>query len=60
MPVYEYKCSACGKNFELLRRINDSDSEIKCPKCGAANPCRVFSVFAGGSSGTDCTPSSLG
>ena len=56
MPIYEYECPACGEKFELRRGINDSDSEIKCPRCGAANPRRVFSVFSTGSSGGACAP----
>ena len=46
MPIYEYECGKCGEKFELRRSIADSDSEVKCPKCGAENPQRVFSVFA--------------
>ena len=34
MPIYEYECISCGEKFELRRGITDSDSEIKCPKCG--------------------------
>ena len=58
MPIYEYECPGCGERFELRRGINDSDSEIKCPKCGAENPRRVFSVFSTGSSSTSCLPNS--
>jgi len=58
MPIYEYECPSCDERFEFRRGITDSDSEIKCPKCGAENPRRVFSVFARGSSGGACAPSS--
>jgi putative FmdB family regulatory protein len=58
MPIYEYKCPNCGDKFELRRGINDSDSEIKCPRCGAANPRRVISMFSRGSSSGACLPSS--
>jgi len=58
MPIYEYECVKCGKKFELRRSITDSDSEIKCPKCGDENPRKVFSVFGIGSSGGACAPSS--
>jgi putative FmdB family regulatory protein len=57
MPIYEYECLACGEKFELRRSMNESDSEIKCPKCGVANPHRVFSMFSTGSSGGTCSPS---
>jgi putative FmdB family regulatory protein len=49
VPIYEYECISCGKKFEMRRNVADSDSEIKCPKCGAENPRRAFSLFASGS-----------
>jgi putative FmdB family regulatory protein len=58
MPIYEYECPACGEKFELLRSIADSDKKIKCPRCGAEKPRRVFSVFSTGSLGEACAPSS--
>jgi putative FmdB family regulatory protein len=58
MPIYEYECTACGQKFEKRRGISDSDSELKCPGCGAEKPRRVFSVFSTGSSGGACAPSS--
>ena len=52
MPIYEYECAKCGEKFELRRGLTDSDSEIKCPKCGTEAPKRIFSSFAtGGSTG---------
>ena len=57
MPIYEYECEKCGERFEARRGINDSDAEVKCPKCEAKHPRRVLSLFAtGGSSGGGCAP----
>ena len=59
MPLYEYECVKCGEKFELRRSMSDSDSEIRCLKCGAKHPQRVFSAFAmGSSSRNSCAPSS--
>jgi len=58
VPIYEYECERCGERFELRRSITDSDSEIKCPKCGAEHLRRIFSLFTMGSSGRVCSPSS--
>lgn len=33
MPVYEYECRDCGKNFEELQSINDKPLK-KCRFCG--------------------------
>ena len=32
MPTYDYKCDACGHNWELYQSMNDSPRK-KCPKC---------------------------
>lgn len=33
MPILQYKCSSCGKEFEeLVKRFDD---EVKCPGCGS-------------------------
>ena len=58
MPIYEYECVKCGERFELLRGMANSDSEIRCPKCGTEGPRRVSSVFAMGSSSGTCSSSS--
>ena len=57
MPIYEYECKECGEKFEARRGIDDSDVEIKCPKCGVKHPRRVLSLFAtGGFSSGGCAP----
>jgi len=33
MPIYEYKCEACGHVFESLQKISESPL-VECPKCG--------------------------
>lgn len=33
MPLYEYRCTACGHRFEQLRSISERDSAV-CEKCG--------------------------
>jgi putative FmdB family regulatory protein len=55
MPIYEYECNHCGHKFELLRRINDSDAEIKCPECGADYPKRLVSMFGSSASKNACS-----
>jgi putative FmdB family regulatory protein len=48
MPLYEYQCCNCGKTFEMLRRIKDSDDDLECPNCQSAKIERQFSTFAAG------------
>lgn len=58
MPIYEYECSKCGYMFELRRRLTDSDSDIKCPKCGTQQPKRIISRFSTGQLEQSCAPTS--
>ena len=32
MPIYDFKCKACGHRFELFTSISQRDA-AKCPKC---------------------------
>jgi putative FmdB family regulatory protein len=54
MPIYEYRCKACGKKFEKLVR---GQEKVTCPKCGKGRLDKLFSVF-GVKSGDSFTPSS--
>ena len=33
MPIFDYKCEECGKEYEFMKF--KSDSVNKCPECGA-------------------------
>ncbi len=35
MPTYEYRCPACGRDFELFQRMSDPPG-APCPDCGKA------------------------
>ena len=35
MPIYEYKCDACGECLEVIRKAGDKKPQT-CPKCRAA------------------------
>lgn len=32
MPIYEYKCKSCGKEFEVIQKFSDKPVE-KCAHC---------------------------
>lgn len=34
MPIYAFKCEACGHAFDRLQKLSDPDP-IECPQCGA-------------------------
>ncbi|MGJ7495642.1 FmdB family zinc ribbon protein [Variovorax sp. RT4R15] len=35
MPIYAYKCSACGFAKDVLRKMSDAPLSV-CPNCGAS------------------------
>jgi putative FmdB family regulatory protein len=34
MPIYAYKCSACGHAEDVMQKVSDAPLSV-CPKCGA-------------------------
>lgn len=61
MPIYEYRCRACGAAFEAIRRLGDDGSDLECPGCGAVGPEKVPSVFAaGGNPSSGCGSTGFG
>jgi putative FmdB family regulatory protein len=54
MPIFEYKCQQCDKDFEKL--VYGSNPEIFCPQCGSNDVNKKFSTF--GMSGVDKQTSS--
>ena len=32
-PLYEFKCTECGTEFEAVRAMEDRDRFTPCPKC---------------------------
>ena len=34
MPIYEYRCEACGYDLEVLQKVSDAPL-TRCPQCGA-------------------------
>ncbi|HYE17267.1 MAG TPA: zinc ribbon domain-containing protein [Tepidisphaeraceae bacterium] len=46
MPTYDYKCSACGHEFELFQSMTAAPVK-KCPSCGKAKAKRLIGTGAG-------------
>jgi putative FmdB family regulatory protein len=44
MPIYEFRCGACGKRFEAL--VDAGTDAVECRLCGAAGAQRAFSAPA--------------
>ncbi len=46
MPLYDFKCRACGKVTEFLLSGHAHDTEQLCPNCGSRNLERLMSAPA--------------
>ncbi|HEX4953880.1 MAG TPA: zinc ribbon domain-containing protein [Thermoanaerobaculia bacterium] len=46
MPVYEYRCRACGHRFEILQRMGEGGEGLECPRCSEPAPEKQLSSFA--------------
>lgn len=43
MPIYEYRCGACGHHLEALQKISEARLR-KCPDCGKSQLRRLVSA----------------
>ena len=54
MPLFEYRCQACGHVTEFLEKA-DTKAKHPCEQCGSKKTDRILSAFAvgkGGASGS--------
>lgn len=33
MPLYEFRCTECGNEFEVILRFSEADRAPTCPQC---------------------------
>jgi putative FmdB family regulatory protein len=59
MPIYEYKCPACGDVFEQMRPMSQATNPAPCPSCKTESPrtvsrlARAGAGSSGGEGGAD-------
>ncbi|MCU0229915.1 MAG: zinc ribbon domain-containing protein [Acidobacteria bacterium] len=46
MPLYEFRCEACGLIQEYLLRVGQGPEGLSCRGCGASRLAKQFSTFA--------------
>jgi putative FmdB family regulatory protein len=44
MPIYEYKCQECGKEFSTLVMKQQEEESLACTECGGKNLRKLISV----------------
>ena len=59
MPIYEFHCSACGKDSEVLVRSTHWKG-TKCPHCGSTRLDKSLSTFASTVAGSESGPACTG
>jgi putative FmdB family regulatory protein len=42
MPLYEYRCEACGHQFEVIQKFSDDPIAV-CPKCSSGPVAKLLS-----------------
>jgi putative FmdB family regulatory protein len=45
MPIYEFRCSQCGNEFETLVFISREEA-VSCTVCGSKETKKILSAFA--------------
>ncbi|KPJ51289.1 hypothetical protein AMJ40_00330 [candidate division TA06 bacterium DG_26] len=46
MPIYEYRCSECGKVMEVFQKQSKPNETVVCPGCGSKKVERLISAPA--------------
>lgn len=46
MPMYEYRCTECGAEFEKLLRFSEADKLPACPICQGTQTRKKLSAVA--------------
>ena len=42
MPMYDYKCNKCRKEFEKLVPFSTEDKDVECPSCNNKDSKRLL------------------
>jgi putative FmdB family regulatory protein len=46
MPLYEYRCERCSKQFEATQSVHARVEDTECPFCHAQEATRLLSSFS--------------
>jgi putative FmdB family regulatory protein len=55
MPLYEFFCTDCNKDFEVRRALSEGTANVTCPLCAGQRIRRVFTpviAFSNGRNGS--------
>lgn len=65
MPIYEFRCKSCDKEFETLLLGSEANETVTCPCCSSLDLERMMSLCSAGTgkisgSASNCQPRSAG
>lgn len=60
MPLYEYRCKACGEVFEKMVRWSEADRSPVCPNCQSQDTQKKMSQIAAFGSSTNGSSAATG
>ena len=43
MPIYEYRCPACGEVSEIFQGVGETDDPLQCKYCGGKDIEKILS-----------------
>ncbi|GBD99163.1 zinc ribbon domain protein [bacterium BMS3Abin07] len=46
MPIYEYICNKCGRQFSILQSVGSTEKDTRCSECGSDKVQKVISAFS--------------
>ncbi len=44
MPIFDYRCSDCGKVYDVFHKGKEIAEDISCPMCGSAKYSKLMSA----------------
>ncbi len=44
MPIYDYKCSDCGKTYDVFHKVREIKEDVVCPTCNSTTHVRLISA----------------
>jgi len=56
MPLYDFRCDACGEVFEVSAFFAELEQRSVCPQCGGRHTARVYGAVLLGGKRTSMKP----
>ena len=44
MPIYEYRCDACGAKYDIFHKGRENAEDVVCPTCRSTAHTRLISA----------------